>query len=123
VLGAGAQIVLVDAYSDFTDQMPADIRSAQERLRARGSAQGDGDPGIGIAIPCGDEVGWALARAYAPWSIRTSLHDADGVSLAIIDDAGHSVTLNLNADEAADLTERLSLTELTAPSAPASGSR
>jgi hypothetical protein len=103
VLESRIEALRVDAYSDFNDQMPDDIRAAQEWLRARGLTQGEVDPGIGIAIDRDDEIGWAIARAYSPWSIHTTLYDRDGVTLANLGDGGHSVTLNLTDAEVADL--------------------
>jgi hypothetical protein len=104
---ATAVTVRVDAYSDHSDQMPADIRTAELWLRERGLRHVDGDPGVAIAIDRTDEVGWAIARAYAPWSIRISLQDADAISLATIEDGGALVTVSLLPDEIAALTDSL----------------
>jgi hypothetical protein len=90
----------IDAYSDYADQMPADIRTAEEWLRARGLARGEGDPGQGIVVARADDIGWAIVRAYAPWSVRTSLHDPAGVMVATLDDGGFSITLELTAAQA-----------------------
>jgi len=90
----------VDAYSDYAEQMPADIRTAEEWLRVRGLARGEGDPGLGIVISRVDDIGWAIVRAYAPWSVRTSLHDRAGVMVATLDDGGFSITLELTAAQA-----------------------
>lgn len=103
VLDASVKTLRVDAYSDYTDQMPDDIRRAQEWLRSRGLARGDGDPGMGIVIERSDEIGWAITRAYAPWSIRTTLVDARGVNVASLEDGGHSVTVHLAGADAAAL--------------------
>jgi hypothetical protein len=100
VLNEAASTLRVDAYSDFTDQMPADIRAAEEWLRSRGFDRVDGDPGRSIILERGDETGWAIARAYTPWSIRTALFDAEGVNVATLDDGGHSVTVDVTADQA-----------------------
>jgi hypothetical protein len=100
VLGDSVTTLRVDAYSDFTDQMPPDIRAAEERLRRRGFIRADGDPGRSIVIERSDETGWAIARAYAPWSIRTALFDAGDVNLATLDDGGHSATVDITAEQA-----------------------
>jgi hypothetical protein len=101
VLEGSVSTLRVDAYSDFTDQMPADIRAAEEWLRARGFSRVDGDPGRSIVLDRSDETGWSIARAYTPWSIRTALFDAEGVNIATLDDGGHSVTVDLTPDQAA----------------------
>jgi hypothetical protein len=115
VLGPLVEILRVDAYSDFTDQMPTDIRTAQSWLRARGFDRGDGDPGISIVIEASDEIGRGIVRAYAPWSIRTTLVDSDGVNIATLDDGGHSVVVDVTADEAVALAAALGPLSLLVP--------
>jgi hypothetical protein len=115
LLGESAVTAHVDAYSDFDDQMPDDIREAQQWLRGRGLARGSGDPGMAIVIEQHDETGWVIARAYAPWSIHTSLYDADGVNLATLHDGGQSVTVNLNDAQARELTEQMAPHRSLAP--------
>jgi hypothetical protein len=110
VLGPAAVTLRIDAYSDFSDQMPPDIISAEAWLRERGFIRGEGDPGRGIVIDHGDETGWVIARAYAPWSIRTALFDADDVNVATLDDGGRSVIVDLTDEQATLLA--LALTEL-----------
>jgi hypothetical protein len=90
----------VDAYSDYADQMPDDIRAAEEWLRSKGFARGTGDPGIGIVVDAADETGWAIVRAYAPWAVRTSLFDGADQCLAILDDGGQSITVELDSTQA-----------------------
>jgi hypothetical protein len=107
VLEPSVATLRVDAYSDFTDQMPPDIRAAEDWLRARGFTRVDGDPGRSIVLDRSDETGWAIARAYTPWSIRTALFDVDGVNVATLDDGGHSVTVDLTPDQAALLAVAL----------------
>jgi hypothetical protein len=103
VLGPAAATVSVDAYSDYADQMPGDIQSAQAWLRARGFARRDGDPAARIIIGRRDEIGWAVARAFAPWSIRLALYDVDGANLATLEDGGLHVTVELDRDGVASL--------------------
>jgi hypothetical protein len=103
VLDGSVETLRVDAYSDFSSQMPDDIRTAQDWLRARGFARSGGDPGISIVVVRGDDIGWAIARAYVPWSIRTSLRDGLGDNIATLDDGGRSITLNLTASDVAEL--------------------
>lgn len=100
VLGPTAVTLRVDAYSDFAAQMPAEVRAAEERLRRRGFARAEGDPARSIVIGRSDETGWDIARAYTPWSIRTSLFDADDVNIATLDDGGSSVVVDVTSEQA-----------------------
>jgi hypothetical protein len=111
----------VDAYSDFEDHMPADIRAAEAWLRTRGLARGTGDPGLAIAVESDDEVGWVIARAYAPWSTRVALFDTDDINIATLQHGGQFVTVTLTAELVAAVTAVLgpaaALTPLTADDA------
>jgi hypothetical protein len=100
-----ATVVHIDAYSDYGDQMPGDIRAAEAWLRARGLARGVGDPGLAVAVEPADEVGWTIARAYAPWSSRVALFDAEAVNIATLQDGGRFITLNLTVDLVEAVTE------------------
>jgi hypothetical protein len=100
VLAGDVVSAVIDAYSDFTDQMPNDIRAAEQWLRGRGFTRGDGDPGVRIRVYARDEIGWAIVRAYAPWSVQVLLYDDAGRSLAAIHDGGRSVMLDVGDDEA-----------------------
>jgi hypothetical protein len=103
VLDADIATVRVDAYSDYADQMPADIRNAEARLRDRGLLRADRDPAEGISIGRDDDIGWEIGRAYAVWSTRVTLLDPHGSVLASLDDGGRAVTLRLGAEQAAAL--------------------
>jgi hypothetical protein len=103
VLGPDVATAEVDAYSDFDDQMPSDIRAAEGWLRELGMRDAASDPGIGVVVPRSDLVGWAIALAYAPWATRVALHDAAGVSLAALEDGAHLVTVELDAGRALEL--------------------
>jgi hypothetical protein len=103
VLHADIATVRVDAYSDYADQMPADIRSAEAWLRERGLLGADRDPAEAISIGRDDDVGWAIGRAYAVWSTRVTLLDRSDSVLASLDDGGRAVTLMLNAEQATSL--------------------
>jgi hypothetical protein len=107
VLGALVETAHVDAYSDYDDQMPGDIRAAELWLRERGLRRGDADPGLGIVIEASDDVGWAIARAYTPWSVHIALYDADGVNVVAFHDGGHAITVNLSDSRAAALLDRI----------------
>jgi hypothetical protein len=100
VLAPIVATAVVDAYSDFTDQMPDDIRAAEQWLRGRGFARGTGDPGVGITVQPADDVSWTIVRAYAPWSVQIALFDASGAALAAIHDGGRSVMLDVCDEDA-----------------------
>jgi hypothetical protein len=100
VLAGDVVSAVVDAYSDFTDQMPNDIRAAEQWLRGKGFARGDADPGVRIRVYATDEIGWAIVRAYAPWSVQVRLYDGAGRSLASIHDGSRSVMVDASDDEA-----------------------
>jgi hypothetical protein len=87
----------VDAYSDFAE-MPPDIHAAEAWLRDRGLTKPEGDPGLGIEVAPTDEVGWTLARAYAPWASRIVLFGADGANIATLQHGGQFITVNLTPD-------------------------
>jgi hypothetical protein len=93
--------VRIDAYSDYADQMPADIRRAAAWLRDRGLLGPDRDPAEGITIGRDDDIGWEIGRAYAVWSTRVTLLDRNALVLASLDDGGRAITLTLGADQAA----------------------
>jgi len=107
VLGPQAATVLVDAYTDYPTQMPDDIRAAELWLRDRGLRGSQGDPAAGIEIEPADEIGWSIARAYAPWSIHVALFDAAGNNLATIEDGGHAIVVTLTETEAEALSARI----------------
>jgi hypothetical protein len=93
--------VRIDAYSDYADQMPADIRRAAAWLRDRGLLGPDRDPAEGIMIGRHDDIGWEIGRAYAVWSTRVTLLDRHGLVLASLDDGCRAITLTLGAERVA----------------------
>jgi hypothetical protein len=107
VLGGAVVAARVDAYSDYADQMPADIRAAELWLRDRGLRGAAADPAAGIMVERADETGWAIVRAYALWSSRVVLCDGVGVSIAVLEDAGNAITVELPDGLAAVLAARL----------------
>jgi hypothetical protein len=109
VVGADATHARIDTYSDFHEQMPADIRAAQAWLRERGLGADNDRPGESVAVARTEPIGWAIVEAYAPWSTRTTLHDATGVNRATIEDGGHAVTVDLTTHEVAALHELLTV--------------
>jgi hypothetical protein len=107
VLDDGIATVRVDAYSDYANQMPADIRSAEAWLRERGLLRADRDPAEAITIGRDDDIGWEIGRAYAVWSTRVTLLDGNGSVVASLDDGGRAVTLRLDVEQAESLASAL----------------
>jgi hypothetical protein len=105
VLRDDIETVRIDAYSDYVDQMPEDIRRAEAWLRARGLLGADRDPGAAIQIGRDDDVGWEIARAYALWSTHVRLLDGTGTTIASLDDGAHAVTVELSDVEREALTD------------------
>jgi hypothetical protein len=83
------------------------VAQAQDWLREAGRARGSGDPGMGIELDPADAPSWDVLRTYAPWSINVDLvADADRM-IAWLHDCGCSVTAELTADEAVQVTRQL----------------
>jgi hypothetical protein len=101
--------VWIDAYSDYTDELPPVVFQAQDWLREKGRGRGSGDPGMGIELDPSDDRIWDVVRTYASWSIHVELTadaDADQV-IACLHDCGYSVTADLTADEAVEVSRKL----------------
>jgi hypothetical protein len=109
VLRHRALKVWIDAYSDYTDELPPVVVQAQDWLREKGRVRGSGDPGMGIELDPADDRSWEVVRTYASWSIHVELTaDADGYQvIASLHDCGYSVTAELTTDEAAEVSRKL----------------
>jgi hypothetical protein len=107
VLGSTVETARIDAYSDYTEQMPDDIRAAQAWLRDRGLRRDDRDPGESISIHRNEDVGWSIAQAYALWSTRVTLHDSVGAILASLDDGARAITAELTDYQLDALREQI----------------
>lgn len=107
VLDSCVETARIDAYSDCSDQMPDDIRSAEVWLRERGLLRAERDPAESISIHRGEDIGWSIAQAYALWSTRVTLHDSAGSIVATLDDAARAVTLDLTETQAGALQCKL----------------
>ncbi|MDP1804471.1 MAG: hypothetical protein Q8K72_04840, partial [Acidimicrobiales bacterium] len=55
VLRPALRFAVVDAYSDYNDQMPPDVAEAERWLRQRGSDRHSGDPGMAVEVPVSDD--------------------------------------------------------------------
>jgi hypothetical protein len=109
VLRYRAVRVWIDAYSDYTDELPPVVVQAQDWLRDKGRARGSGDPGMGIELDPADDRSWEVVRTYASWSIHVELAaDADAYQvIACLHDCGYSVTAELTTEEAAEVSRKL----------------
>ena len=105
VLGGEVETVLIDAYSDYAGQMPADIQRAESWLRERGLLADRRDPAEAICIRRADDIGWEIAKAYTLWATHVRLRDASGKTIATLDDGAHAVTVELTPNRAGVLEE------------------
>jgi hypothetical protein len=99
--------VRIDAYSDFRDELPPEVAQAQRWLRDVGLSRGHGDPGMGIELDPADDSSWDVLLTYASWSINVDLLSDRNRQIAQLHDCGFSVTAELTADEAVQLTRKL----------------
>jgi len=99
--------VRIDAYSDYRDELPPEVAQAQRWLRDVGRARGHGDPGMGIELDPADDSNWDVLRTYASWSINVDLLTDRNRQIAQLHDCGYSVTAELTAGEAVQVTRKL----------------
>lgn len=97
------EVAHVDAFSDFDDRMPDDIRTVQAWLRELSARQTPSGTGMAVKIWPADSPGWDFLRAYTPWSIHTEVFDAAMRSIATFHDCGYSIIALLTPTEAAEL--------------------
>lgn len=107
ILRPDVRAISVDAYSDFRDQLPAEVEQVQAWLRARGASRRGGDPGMGIELNPGDAEDWRALSVYASWSIHVELDDGDGRGLGTLHDCGRSITAWLRNEQVETLAERI----------------
>jgi hypothetical protein len=99
--------VRIDAYSAYRDELPPEVAQAQQWLRDVGLARGHGDPGMGIELDPADDSSWDVLLTYASWSINVDLLTDRNRQIAQLHDCGYSVTAELTADEAVQVTRKL----------------
>lgn len=106
VLRPALRFGVVDAYSDYNDQMPPDVAEAGRWLRQRGLDRGSGDPGMAVEVPVSDD-GWEVLCRYAPWSIHVELFGEGPSPIGTLHDCGYTISADLNPAEAIALASRL----------------
>ena len=99
--------VWIDAYSDYTDELPATVAQAQGWLLEKGRARGSGDPGMAIELDPADDRSWDVLRTYTSWSIHVELATEANQVIASLHDCGYSVTAELTADEVVEVSRKL----------------
>lgn len=100
--------VTIDAYSDYHDQLPEDVVTAEARLKDLGGQRGGSDRGMGIDLDPSREDHWRILRTYAAWSINVDLFGEHGRELGCLHDCGYSVVAELTSAEAGTLSDQLS---------------
>ncbi len=107
VLRPVLRVALIDAFSDYENQMPLDVKEAQRWLRQQGARQHRDDPGMSVEVDVVDAGHWETLCRYASWSIHVELYGDRDAPLATLHDCGQSVTADLTPTEATTLTSRL----------------
>lgn len=93
----------VDAYSDYDDEMPQEIRAVQAALAEIGAAQHRRDPGMGIELDLSNPDHARLLHLFAPWSINVDLLGPDGSDMGGFHDCGMWVHFRAAADQAVEI--------------------
>jgi hypothetical protein len=111
------QLVVIDADSDFRDDLPDQVAAAQQRLRAVGAPRAAGKTGntgltgmtgMTVELDPSDDQHWADLRTYAAWSINVDLWAEPYVTqLGSLDDCGHAISAVLTHDQARVLATEL----------------
>lgn len=97
VLFRQAPWAYVDAWSDYRDELPPQVRQAQDKLRHLQTERDGVDTGMGIDIDRTDATQEKLLRTYAAWSIHVELLPAAGQqSLAVLHDGASFITAELS---------------------------
>lgn len=108
VLRSALGFVVVDAFTDYEEEITKDVRAAQTGLRELAAEQHPRrrQPGMGIEVDPRDDEQWALLRTYAAWSINVDLwaskYEED---LGTLHDCAHGIGVTLGPDELATLTD------------------
>jgi hypothetical protein len=106
------RLVVLDADSDFCDDLPDQVAQAQDRLRAlaaaRGARRGTRRDGVIVELDPSDDAHWADLRTYAAWSINVDLWAEPYVDhIGSLDDCGHAISAVLTHEQALMLAAEL----------------
>lgn len=107
ILGDDLAKAQVDAYSDYGDEMPDEIKTIQAALGAIGAEQHRRDPGMGVELDLSDPDHARLLQSFAPWSINVDLLGPGAVDMGAFHDCGMWVHFRATVDQAAEATQRL----------------
>ncbi|MEZ0493421.1 hypothetical protein AB2L28_14370 [Kineococcus sp. TBRC 1896] len=108
VMAEAAPWACIDAWSDYRDELPAEVEHARTALRRLHAHRDGRDTGTGIDIDRSDPAQEALLRTYASWSIHVELlPSAEQQALATFHDGASSITAELTDTEVERLRERL----------------
>ncbi|WP_328291333.1 hypothetical protein OG218_00950 [Kineococcus sp. NBC_00420] len=108
VMAESAPWAYVDAWSDYRDELPAEVEHAQTALRQMHAHRDGRDTGMGIDIDRTDPAHEALLRTYTAWSIHVELLPAaEQEALVTFHDSASSITVELTNTEVERLRERL----------------
>ena len=81
----------VDAYSDYGQQMPLEVKGVESLLKSKGALVGSRDPGMGILLNLSNAEDLRLLEKYGPWSIHVEILDVEGRVTIALDDGGDSI--------------------------------
>ncbi|WP_041292261.1 hypothetical protein [Kineococcus radiotolerans] len=108
VMAEPAPWACIDAWSDYRDELPAEVEHAQTALQQLHAHRDGQDTGMGIGIDRSDPAQEALLRTYAAWSIHVELLSAaEQEALVTFHDGASSITAELTGTEVERLRERL----------------
>jgi hypothetical protein len=108
VMAEPAPWAYIDAWSDYRDELPAEVEHAQTALRQLHAHRDGRDTGMGIDIDRSDPAQEALLRTYAGWSIHVELLPAaEQEALVTFHDGASSITAELTDTEVERVREQL----------------
>lgn len=107
VLRGDVTAVSIDAYSDYDQEMPDEIKDIQAALKEIGLTQHKGDPGMGIGLVLSDPAHAHLLDRFAPWSINVDLLGPQGLDMGGFHDCANSVHFRASPEKAAEIAARL----------------
>lgn len=109
-LGPAIVVGHVDVYTDYSDEMTAPVRQAEQELAAKGRQRrprfSASDVLMDVVVTRNDPE-WSVFETYASWSIHVELEGAEGDLLGTFHDCGYSIVAKLTPGEAAAVRTRL----------------